>query len=123
MVLLVDLDQLYEALLTAEEFDGKIQLKGGYHFPVEAHDTLVVRKADRHIFRLFDELILQGKSIKDETFNRMVVVGPEGVGKVRYFCLVKFVRQNMKCIFSSCLELVLHVFLDNVVEEGIYCRI
>ncbi len=121
--MLVDLDHLYDALVTEEEVDGKIQLKGGHHYPVEAHDTLIVRKADRHIFRLFDELILKGKSIKDETFNRMVVAGPEGVGKVCYFCLVEFVRQNMKCIFSSCLELVLHIFLGDVVEEGIYCRL
>ncbi len=99
MILLAELDQLYEALVTAEEVDDKIQLKDNLHFPVEAHDTLIIRKADRHLFRLFDELILKGKSIKDETFNRMVVAGPEGVGKVRYFCLVKFVRQNMKCIF------------------------
>ncbi len=97
--MLVDLDHLYDALVTAEEVDGKIQLKGGHHYPVEAHDTLIVRKADRHIFRLFDELILKGKSIKDETFNRMVVAGPEGVGKVCYFCLVEFVRQKQEMYF------------------------
>ncbi len=73
---------LYEALITAEEVDGKIKLKDNHHFPVEAHDTLIVRKASRHVFRLFDELILQGRKFQYQNYLRMVIVGPEGIGKV-----------------------------------------
>ncbi len=80
---MLDLKSLYEALMKAEEVDGKIQLKDNHHFPVEAHDTLIIRKAVRHIFRLFVALILEGKKLQDERFRRMVIVGPEGIGKVR----------------------------------------
>ncbi len=119
---MLDLSSLFEALMTAVEVDGKIQLKDNLHFPVEAHDTLIIRKADRHLFRLFDELILKGKSINENAFDRMVIAGPEGIGKVRCcFRLLLFVRQHIKCTFSSCLELVLHVFLGEVVTEWIYC--
>lgn len=86
---MLDIVSLHKALMIAEEVDGKIQLMDDRHFPVEAHNTLIVRKADRHIFRLFDELILKGKSINQKTFIRMVVAGPEGIGKVRcYFHLL-----------------------------------
>jgi hypothetical protein len=76
---------LYKALLSAEEINGQIQLNSNLYFPVEPHDTLIVRKAGRHIFRLFDYLILKGGNLGGgDRFRRMVVVGPEGIGKVRF---------------------------------------
>jgi hypothetical protein len=112
---------LYEALKTAEEVDGKIQLRDDHHFPVEAHDTLIVRKANRHIFRLFVALILEGKTLGDESFRRMVVAGPEGIGKVRclyheLLLLLFFFLSFFDSLFNSCLELVLNVFFGNVAQ-------
>jgi hypothetical protein len=101
---------LFNALRSAEEVDGKIQLESNLYFPVEPHHTLVVRNADKHIFRLFDELLLKGGSVNSQTFKRMVIVGPEGTGKVR-FLSDNFNVVNSNCYFyfiniSICLELV-----------------
>ncbi len=55
-------------------------------FPVEDHDTLIVRKADRHLWRLYSRVVLDGECINDDvTFKSMLVLGPEGIGKVCYF--------------------------------------
>ena len=82
--IMLDLEQQqrYETLRAAEEVDGKIQLPNHQCFPVEKHDTLIVRNAHRHIYRLFVALLLEGKQLHGQRFGRMVVTGPDSVGKV-----------------------------------------
>jgi hypothetical protein len=53
-------------------------------FPVEDHNTLIVRKADKHLWRLFEDGILNAdKKIGRYNYRAMLILGPEGTGKVR----------------------------------------
>lgn len=85
----IDITELYNALLRAEERDGIVKLKDSHgnslNFPVEAHDTLIVRNADKHLWRLFSRVVLDGECIDGDAFESMLVLGPEGVGKVCVF--------------------------------------
>lgn len=79
--------ELFDALLHSQEIDGVVKLKDSNgncrHFPVEEHDTLLVRKADRHLWRFFSKVVVDGEIIDGvHAFKQMIVVGPEGVGKV-----------------------------------------
>jgi hypothetical protein len=89
LLIAIDITELYNALLHAEEKDGIVKLKDSHgnslDFPVEEHDTLIVRNADRHLWRLFSRVVLDGESIDDRdrtAFMGMLVLGPEGIGKV-----------------------------------------
>ena len=85
----IDATELFNAFLQSEEKDGKVKLKDSHgkslNFPIEKHDTLIVRKADRHLWTLFSKAMLDGESMNEVVYNSMVVLGPEGIGKVCYF--------------------------------------
>ncbi len=81
---------MYEELRNAEEIDNKIVLRNNFFFPVEKHNTLLIRAADRHIFKLFEMIVLNKQSVEEWFYDCMIVAGPEGVGKVSYFRPFKF---------------------------------
>jgi len=84
--------------LQSEEKDGIVKLKDSQgkslKFPIEKHDTLIVRKADRHLWTLFSKAMLDGESINKVVYNGMVVLGPEGIGKT--WCSMYFLIMAIK---------------------------
>ena len=75
--------------MQGEEKDGMVKLKDSkgkpLNFIIEKEDTLLIRKSDRHLWTLFSKAVLDGEKIDEVEYNGMVVLGPEGVGKVIIF--------------------------------------
>jgi hypothetical protein len=84
--LFIAIDILFDALLHAEEKDGMVKLKDSHgkslNFPIEEHDTLIVRKSVRHLWRLFSKAMLDGEVIHNVAYKNLLILGPEGIGKV-----------------------------------------
>lgn len=80
---------MFNAFMQVEEKDGLVKLtdsKGNSrNFFIDSSDTLVIRHSDRHLWTLFSKAVLEGTRIGKELYNGMVVLGPEGVGKVCSF--------------------------------------
>ena len=75
------------------------------NFIIDESDTLIIRKADRHLWTLFSKGMLDGEKINGVKFNCMLVLGPEGVGKVNIFFNTQKIkhftcsRVGVRCIF------------------------
>ncbi len=86
MFIIAELHELFNAFLKAEEKDGMIKLKDSkgapLNFIIEKEDTLIVRKADRHLWTLFSKVMLDGEPLYNVNYRGMVILGPEGIGKV-----------------------------------------
>jgi hypothetical protein len=82
----IDATELFNAFLQSEEKDGIVKLKDSHgkslNYLIEEHDTLIVRKSGRHLWTLFSKAMLDGERINGVAYNGMVVLGPEGIGKV-----------------------------------------
>ena len=93
---IVELNELFNAFLNAEEKDGMIKLKDSkgnpLNFIIEQDDTLVIRKADRHLWTLFSRVVLDGVKVNPgdpDKYHGAVVLGPEGIGKVSFVIIFK----------------------------------
>jgi hypothetical protein len=64
-----------------------MELPGGFDFPLEAHNKLLVRNAHKHLWTLFEKCILNegGKKIDGVKYRAMLILGQEGTGKVNVF--------------------------------------
>ncbi len=82
---------MYNAFLNAKEKHGMIKLKDlkgqRLNFIIEKHNTLIVRKAHRHLWTLFSKVMLDGEPLDNVNYHGMVVLGPEGIGKVSFIIL------------------------------------
>ena len=76
------IDDLYTVIRDAKEDGRLIVLKGPFKFPLEDDNKLIIRKADKHIFTLWKEACFGGHAIKGIKAKHLIVLGPEGVGKV-----------------------------------------
>ena len=107
-------DDLYEALLDAKEVDGIIRLPGNVLFPVELEDgsqnygsTLIVRQAQRDLWKLFEEYVLN-----ENVHRSMLCLGPPGIGKswAGMFFLIQAIQRNCTVVFESAAQKTMWVF-------------
>jgi len=67
----------------SEEKDGIVKLKDSHgkslNYPIEEHDTLIVRKAVRHLWRFFS------KAINEVVYNVFLPSGDQESGGKRFF--------------------------------------
>jgi len=85
-------NDLYDAIFDSVEVDGLIKLNNDQFYPVERHNTLVVRKGDKHLWKIFEKAMLNGQEIDRQIFRTLLVLGPEGTGKV-------FVNEISRIVF------------------------
>ena len=122
--------RFFVCLIAAQECDDMIVLENGFKFPVEGQATmdnkLLIRKADKHLWKLFENAILNKGSINGHIYRHLMVLGPEGTGKVCSFITFNFFNEhNSNDLFFALLwiELVCNVLFSEFAKNGLCCNL